>query len=239
MLVRTPGHLLHMAGTRALTLQNVKIVVYDEGDALLGPGWAAQVNGLESLFATDQRPYHLVFSSQFPSEDMVDLMEARQRGIDPAIEIDFDQADADLKYTLVEQESRQISSPIAARLETLIEHFATTRREKTLIFTKRRAEVDEIASILSRHNPPILCARARGLMSSPDREKAINDFKSCQVPVFVTTQGTCGRGFNFRGVDRLIFFRLPQKHFEYIFCLGGTEQPPCPVAVSISRRLTA
>ena len=29
-----------------------------------------------------------------------------------------------------------------------------------------------------------------------------------------------GRGLNFKAFNRLIFFRLAKKHFDYIFCLG-------------------
>lgn len=202
-------------------VKNVRFLVLDEADHMLGEGLCAPIRKI-TLDVETPRRQTAMFSATF-ADDVSDLaswilrypVEVRvgmkdplraNRDVDQRVVIVKDDVDKEgaLKTILRQQYSAQASNP-----------------GKVLIFAAEPEECDMLAKkmkvALNGANIEVL----HGNRKQSDREKAMLAFRSGQAPMLVATN-VAGRGLDVKDIQLVINYAPPDDGQDYVHRIGRT-----------------
>ena len=175
ILVATPGRLNDLIGQGEISLSHVEIFVLDEADRMLDMGFIHDVKKILALLPAKKQT--LFFSATMPAEIQAlteKLLKNPARVEVTPVSSTVDIIDGSLYY--VDKENKR------ALLVHLLKREAIT---STLVFTRTKHGADRVAKFLTKNK--VNAAAIHGDKSQGARQKALNQFKSGEIQVLVST----------------------------------------------------
>jgi ATP-dependent RNA helicase RhlE len=208
IVVGCPGRVLDLLQQGVLRLDRIETLVLDEADHMFDMGFLPDIRRI--LGALPARRQNLLFSATMPREirrladellsdpHVVELADAA-----PAASIDH------ALYLVTE-----------GRKAALLEHMLTRDDcDSAIVFTRTKHRARRLAEQLNKAGH-----RAVGLqgnMSQPQRDRAMQGFRSRRYDVLVATD-IAARGIDVSGVSHVINFDVPNTPEAYTHRIGRT-----------------
>jgi len=211
VLVATPGRLLDLIDQRALTLRELEILVLDEADQMLDLGFIHALKRIVALVPPKRQT--LFFSATMPKaiKELADkyLTDPAEVAVTPVAKT----ADR------VDQCVVHVNQNEKTALLTMF--FQRTQTERTLVFSRTKHGADKIVRFLEAAG--IVANAIHGNKSQANRERALAQFRSGEVPVLIATD-IAARGIDIPGVSHVINYDLPEVPEQYVHRIGRTAR---------------
>jgi ATP-dependent RNA helicase RhlE len=209
VLVATPGRLLELIGSNAVSLSAIQTLVLDEADKMLNLGFKEDMDKIISLLPPDRQ--NILFSATL-SNDVQHIQQLLLK--DPAfIKIDTEDDSIDLINQVAYIISNDKKGPF---LRYLINHHKMTQ---VLVFASSVHQVDAVVNKLRKNN---INARAiHSKKSQGSRTESLAHFKSGKISVLVATD-LMARGIDIDALPYVINYELPRSPKDYIHRIGRT-----------------
>jgi len=225
IVVGTPGRVIDHLSRGTLTLDDVKMVVLDEADRMLDMGFQEDIDYI--LSRTPREKQTAMFSATMP-EQILEL--ASQHMFNPEeLLVSRDEIaveEIEQLYHLVDPERK---------LQALSDIMAQKSVKRALIFCSTKIGADRLAWKLRRIRRDV--AVIHGDLTQPQRERALQDFRSGRVRFLVATD-VASRGLDIQGVSHVVNYDLPHDPLLYFHRIGRTGRAGASgIAVTlVSRR---
>jgi len=218
VLVATPGRLLKLLDRELVDLGDVRVLVFDEVDQMLDPGFLPDAERIVGA-CPEQRQLAL-FSATVPPgvQDLIgrlfaDAVVLRSEGshrVVPSL--------TTVNRTVVGGKRHPI-------LRTLLAEKVTGG---TLIFANTRKQCDQLVEDLREMGRE--CAVYRGEMDKIERRANLKAFRDGTVDLLVSTD-LAARGLDVEHVGRVINYHLPEELDAYLHRVGRTARAGRPGVV--------
>jgi len=209
VLVATPGRLLDHVQNKTVMLNQVSVLVLDEGDRMLDMGFLPDIKRIIALLPAQRQ--NLLFSATFPDEIRT-LAKTLLRN--PAeLQIAARNAAAELVTHVLHPVAREKKRELLAYL------IQTRELRQVLVFTGTRIGANRLAHQLRRDH--IHADAIHGDKSQAERLVALEGFKSGKTNVLVATD-VASRGLDIEGLPQVINFDMPHSPEDYIHRIGRT-----------------
>ncbi len=211
VLVATPGRLLDLVDQRALDLSALEILVLDEADQMLDLGFIHALKRIVQIIPPKRQT--LFFSATMP-KSIRQLADAYLRNpVNVAVTPVATTAErVEQSVTFVNQAEKQA---------LLTVFFQTASIERALVFSRTKHGADKIVRFLSAAG--IEANAIHGNKSQAQRERALDLFRSGEVPILVATD-IAARGIDIPGVSHVLNFDLPNVPEQYVHRIGRTAR---------------
>jgi ATP-dependent RNA helicase RhlE len=211
VLVATPGRLLDLIDQRALSLSELEILVLDEADQMLDLGFIHALKRIVALVPKKRQT--LFFSATMPKA----IKELADKYLTDPAEVSV--APVASTVERVEQRVIQVNQPEKTAL--LIHTLQSNPVERALVFSRTKHGADKIVRLLEAAGIP--ANAIHGNKSQPQRERALEAFRSGQVKVLIATD-IAARGIDIPGVSHVINYDLPDVPEQYVHRIGRTAR---------------
>ncbi len=211
IVVGTPGRVCDLMQTRELNLSNVKQFVLDEADRMLDLGFIKDIRRIVALLPAQRQS--ALFSATMPSE-VASLANGLLR--DPTrVEIER------LEETTPKIDQTVYHLPISAKLPLLGKLLEDPAFSRVIVFTRTKRGANKVSETLeiAGHRVNAL----HGNKSQPQREKALDQFRSGRARVLVATD-IAARGIDVTGISHVINFDVPVEPESYVHRIGRTAR---------------
>ena len=215
VLVATPGRLLDLIDSRALTLRHVEIFVLDEADQMMDLGFIHPLKRIAAMLPGDRQS--LFFSATMPKA----IAELGRQFIQDPVRVEVTPQATTVErvvqfVTFVSQAEKQ--ALLTLQLRTGLADGTITR---ALVFTRTKHGADRVV----RHLAPagIPAAAIHGNKSQAQRTAALSAFKQGSTPVLIATD-IAARGIDVSGVSHVFNFELPNVAEQYVHRIGRTAR---------------
>ena len=209
ILIATPGRLWDLMGQGIVKLGKVECFVLDEADRMLDMGFFPDVKRIIKYLPAKRQT--MLFSATIPQEiaALADslLHNPARISITPSAK---PVEKIEQKVFLVEK---------AEKRELLIDTIRQSNVHQTLVFTRTKHGADRVARDLNRAG--IKARSIHGDKSQNQRQRALEDFKSCKIAVLVATD-IAARGIDISELPLVINFDLPNIPETYVHRIGRT-----------------
>lgn len=209
LLIATPGRLIELVESNAISLAEVETLVLDEADKMLNLGFQEEVNKIIAL--CPKKRQNVLFSATL-SEDIEDITQLvlHQPLI---IKIDTDEAEIDQIVQTGYFISEEKKGPLLRYL------IRKENMQQVLVFTSSTFKADSVTEKLNKNG---IEARAiHSKKSQGARLEALNRFKSGKTRVLVTTD-LLARGIDIQFLPFVINYELPRSPKDFIHRIGRT-----------------
>lgn len=215
VLVATPGRLLELISTNAVSLSAIKILVLDEADKMLNLGFKEEMTKIFGLLPKNRQ--NLLFSATL-SDDLNNINRNLLRN--PVIvKIEEDTQNIDLikqfAYLIPEEKKGPLLRYIIKKQKI----------KQVLIFTSSVHKADAVAQKLNQNGIDAFAIHSK--KSQEGREQALYYFKSGKVKVLVATD-LMARGIDIKFLPYVINYELPRSPKDYIHRIGRTGRAESP-----------
>ncbi len=208
ILVATPGRLLDLISSNALSLAQLHTLVLDEADKLLNLGFHEELNNiLKSLPGTRQ---NMLFSATFPEP----LRQLIKQLLNDPVEINVENLHSDSQI-----QQRVITVNKAQKNALLIHLLKEEQWPKVLVFCSAKNSCNRLLGKLKKAD--ISGATFHGDLSQGARNKALQAFKQGEIKVLIATD-VAARGIDIERLPCVINFELPRSPNDYIHRIGRT-----------------
>ena len=218
IVVATPGRLLDLIDSNALTLAHIKLLVLDEADRLLDLGFSEELNRLLALLPAQRQ--NLFFSATFP----------------PAVQALADALLVDPLRIEVQPEPQsdivqQAFAVDPSRRTQLLRHLIQQNKwSRVLVFVATKFSAEIVADKLRKAD--IEAEPFHGELSQGKRTQVLADFKASRLSVVVATD-VASRGIDIAQLPVVVNFDLPRSAVDYTHRIGRTGRAGEPgLAVS-------
>lgn len=212
IIVSTPGRFLELYSRGSLRTKRIKTLVLDEADRMMDMGFMPQIRRI--LEVIPRKRQNLLFSATF--SERIEVMSEEFLLWPTKVEVTPQATPVDT----VEQHlyhAPNFRTKLTLLMDLLDDEDALTR---VIVFTRTRTLATNISKFLSRMQE----GEVRLLHSNKGqnaRINAINDFKSGEVRILVSTD-VSARGIDVPEVSHVINFSVPRLYEDYIHRIGRT-----------------
>ncbi|MFN3342101.1 MAG: DEAD/DEAH box helicase [Flavobacteriales bacterium] len=209
VLVATPGRLLDLISTNAVSLSAIKILVLDEADKMLNLGFKEEMTKIFELLPKQRQ--NLLFSATL-SDDLNNINRNLLR--DPiVIKVEEETQNLDL--------IKQVAFTIAEEKKGPLLRYLIREQniEQVLIFTSSVHRTDAVTLKLNQNGINAIAIHSK--KSQEARNHALELFKSGKVKALVATD-LLGRGIDIKFLPYVINYELPRSPKDYIHRIGRT-----------------
>lgn len=209
VLIATPGRLLDLMNQGILSIHQVRYFVLDEADQMLDMGFIHDIKRI--IKALPRKRQSLFFSATMP------------------------QAIRELSQSILynhEKVTIAPERPTAERIDQYLYRVEKVDKPKllrdilkensnsaTLVFSRTKHGADKLVKKLQREN--IKASAIHGNKSQPQRQRALNDFKSGKLGVLIATD-IAARGIDVDELGLVINYDLPNVPETYVHRIGRT-----------------
>ena len=209
IIVATPGRLEDIIQRRAVSLQNIKILVLDEADRMLDMGFRPAVDRIVAL--TPRKRQTLFFSATLEGDAGkiagAYTSDARRHEHVPAVD---HKAETVHRFVRVQHE---------AKVDVLVEELKDAERGLTIVFVRTKRGADRLVKRLKDNY--VTAVAMHGDKSQSQREKALARFERGEVDILVATD-VAARGIDVRDVTHVINYDMPEDRDGYVHRTGRT-----------------
>ena len=211
LLVATPGRLLDLVDQRYVELSMLEILVLDEADQMLDLGFIHALRRIVKLLPRGRQS--LFFSATMPKA----IRELADQFLDDPATVAIKPA-----ATTAERVDQYVSFVGQKEKQALLTmKLADPAIDRALVFTRTKHGADRVVKLLAGNG--IAAHAIHGNKSQPQRERALGQFKSGQVPILVATD-IAARGIDISGVSHVFNFELPNVPEQYVHRIGRTAR---------------
>jgi len=211
VLVATPGRLLDLMQSRAVSLDRVEVFVLDEADRMLDMGFIHDIRRVVAKLPGKRQT--LFFSATMPKE-IADL--ANQMLRDPV------RVAVTPSATTVEQvEQRLVHVDRAGKPGLLAEILRQEPIDRALVFTRTKRGADKVVSAL--HKAGLAAEAIHGNKSQGQRERVLAAFRAGKVRTLIATD-IAARGIDVDGISHVVNYDLPNIPESYVHRIGRTAR---------------
>ncbi len=211
ILIATPGRLVQLLDRKLVHLSDIRILVFDEADQMLDPGFLEDANRIVQECPPSRQ---LALFSATVSPSVQSLMQK----LFSEAEVIRSQGSQHLVPTLTTQNLTVVNGKRFPLLEKLL---AEPVAGGTLIFTNTREQCDKLVADLRK--TPHACVLYRGEMDKVTRRMNLKSFREGKAKFLISTD-LASRGLDVEHVGRVINYHLPQHLENYIHRVGRTAR---------------
>lgn len=215
VLIATPGRLLDLLDAKAVHLADVRMLVLDEADKMLGQGFEEEVDKLLALLPRKRQ--NLLYSATLSTavDGIAKLLLHKPEVIQLTT--------APQEVTLIDQRAFRISPE---RKGPLLRYLITSMdMPQVLVFTASIYSADHVADKLKKHG--IDARSTHGKKSHHARQQALADLKAGRLRVLVTTD-LLARGIDIAYLPYVINYELPRSPQDFVHRIGRTGRAEHP-----------
>ena len=209
ILVACPGRLLDLMDKRALTLEDIEIVVLDEADRMADMGFMDPV--CDIIESCGKKPQMILFSATLDDDvsKLVDMYqdEPEMIGIGPE-EISMDSME-------------HLFWKVKPYMKTEISIKSVMRAGRSIIFCRTRRGVDRLGSEMKEEGVEL--STLHGGLNQRQRDRAMSKFTSGQSRVLIATD-VAARGIDVEGINCVIHYDPPDDAKVYKHRSGRTAR---------------
>ena len=210
IVVATPGRLLDHLERGTLRLDQIDYLVLDEVDRMLDMGFLPDVRRIVEQCKPERQT--LFFSATMPPQ----IEGLASFAVKDPVRIEIGQ-----RFSPAETVSHAFY-PVASdqRDDLLLALLKATDYHSVMIFTRTKAEADQIYSLLRQdpaHNATVLHSDIK----QADRTRALQGFRQGEFDVIVATD-VAARGLDISDVTHVINYRVPENPEDYVHRIGRT-----------------
>lgn len=211
ILVATPGRLEQMIQRRQVSLADLQIMVIDEADVLVDPGF---VEVAEKILGACPEVMQLALFSATVSPDVQKLLAKMFEGVEVLRTKGSDRVAAGLRT-----ENLKVSN---GKRWPLLQKLLTEKSSgSTLIFANTREQCDEISKILRKDE--VAHVVYTGEMDKKVRRNNLQAFRDGEIKILISTD-LASRGLDVEHVDRVINYHMPSHIENYLHRVGRTAR---------------
>ncbi|XP_061965764.1 DEAD-box ATP-dependent RNA helicase 53, mitochondrial-like isoform X1 [Populus nigra] len=211
VVVGTPGRIIDLMKRGSLNLSEIKHVVLDEADQMLGVGF---VDDIETILSRLPKKRHsMCFSATMPSwiKQLVRKYLKDPLTIDLVGDSDKKLADGITLYSIASDMYAK-----ASILGPLITEHA--KGGKCIVFTETKRDADRLAYAMAKNHK---CEALHGDISQNVRERTLSGFREGHFNILVATD-VAARGLDVPNVDLIIHYALPRCSETFVHRSGRT-----------------
>ena len=209
LVVGTPGRVLDLLEKRILSADDVRSIVLDEADEMLGLGFKEQIHNVLSLLPREAKI--ALFSATLPP----DSLEIASSWMPDALRIIVKKEELTLAgikgfYVFCGNEERD-------KFAALTDLYDSLSITQAVIFVNHRRKADFLTTELNRLDFAVSTIHSE--LSQEEREGVMKTFRSGQTRVLIATD-VLARGIDVQQVNMVINYDLPRDLASYIHRVG-------------------
>jgi ATP-independent RNA helicase DbpA len=208
IVVGTPGRILKHLQKGSLRLDNLKMLVLDEGDRMLDMGFHEDI--MHIINFTPLQRQTLLFSATYPDE-IKNISKAIQK---EPVDIRVESLHDNKKIKQVFYEIQK-----GDRTKTLIALLHHYRPEHSVVFCNRKQQCKELAEALWQQGFHALALH--GDLEQKDRDRVLTQFANKSSSILIATD-VAARGLDIKDLNAVINFELPHDPEIHIHRIGRT-----------------
>lgn len=209
VIIATPGRLRDLLQQNALSLSQISTLVLDEADRMCDMGFLPDIRHIIGLLPKVRQS--LCFSATITPaiEEIIRDMLVDPMTVSVRTRETSDHVDQDVVYARDRNH----------KIELLTDMLANQEFDKVLVFSKTKYGAQRLARQLtvSGHSAEAI----HGNKTQPQRQRALNTFKSGRAKVLVATD-VAARGLDIPNVSHVINFDQPMTYEDYVHRIGRT-----------------
>ena len=211
ILVATPGRLLDLVGQGYIDLTEVEFFVLDEADRMLDMGFIHDIRKVLRILPKSRQ--NLLFSATMPGS----IAELAGSFLRDAVRVEVTPE----TVTVERIEQRVMFVKKADKRRLLAELIKDFDVRCGMVFTRTKHGANRLVKQLDQAG--IDAAAIHGNKSQNARNKAMNGFRSGEIPILVATD-IASRGIDVDGVTHVFNFDLPNEPESYVHRIGRTAR---------------
>jgi len=215
LLVATPGRLIDLVDNKAMSLQEVKVLVLDEADKMLNLGFKEEMKHIFTLLPAKRQ--NLLFSATLGKQ----VKDITEMVLTNPVKITIDAA-AEL-VDIIQQTAYYVTEE---RKGPMLRYLIKEKNiQQALVFTSSIHRADAVVEKLKKHG--IKAAALHGQKSQGARTSALSQFKNGSIQILVATD-LASRGIDIQFLPYVINYELPRSPKDYIHRIGRTGRAENP-----------
>jgi ATP-dependent RNA helicase RhlE len=224
VFVATPGRLLDLMRSRAVTLDHVETFVLDEADRMLDMGFIHDIRTIIGKLPAQRQT--LLFSATMPQaiSELAGKMLRQPKTV----------AVTPVATTAEKVAQRVIHVDRASKPALLADVLKTEPVERALVFSRTKHGADKIVRGLVKAG--ISAHAIHGNKSQNQRTRVLADFRDGRIKTLIATD-IAARGIDVDGISHVINYDLPEVPESYVHRIGRTARAGAEgVAISFCSR---
>ena len=215
VLVATPGRLLELVESNALSLSRVETLVLDEADKMLNMGFKKEMDQIFKLLP--QKRQNLLFSATLsPSIQAIEKVHLNNP---ETIKVEPKEANVDLINQITYRVSLENKGHL---LRYLIQE---KKMDQVLIFTSSVHQADKVTKKLISNG--FKAAAIHSKKSQGSRFDSLTKFKNKNINILVSTD-LLSRGIDIEFLPFVINYELPRSPKDFVHRIGRTGRAENP-----------
>ena len=211
IVIGTPGRVCDLLQTRELNLANARQFVLDEADRMLDLGFIRDIRKIVAMLPVKRQS--ALFSATMPAE----VANLANGLLNNPTQVEIERVEA----TAPKIDQSVYHLPISGKLPLLGKLLEDSALSRVIVFTRTKHGANKVCETLETagHRTNAL----HGNKSQPQREKALDQFRSGRARILVATD-IAARGIDVTGITHVINYDVPVEPESYIHRIGRTAR---------------
>ncbi len=209
-IIGTPGRIKDLLENYGIKLDGFDVLVLDEADRMLDMGFIRDIRAIMSHVPEQRQTLFLSATITPDIEQLITTILKDPVTVSVRKGETSDHVEQDVVYVDGGKEAKELK---------LVELLGDPSFKKVLIFGETKWGVQKLSDRLNKQGFKVTAIH--GNKSQPQRQKALNDFKSERVQALIATD-VAARGLDIPNVSHVINYDAPKQYDDYVHRIGRT-----------------